>query len=183
MSGRADIRKLYSLGPSTNIFSTPLPDGSIYPDHLYEHDPRPADFLRNFDRVRTKPWDECVFLDLGCNEGSSTFLLAESGARVLGIEGRGDAVKRARVIRDALSFDHVDFLCGDVLDRSLWQEVDAVYAAGILYHLSEPFEFLELVNEYCRDYVYICTHFAPSTATELRNATLAHRIKAAHRLE
>jgi trans-aconitate methyltransferase len=156
----------YALGLSSSIHSTPLPDGTLFPEHLPYEDPRPMAFLKQFDRVRTKPWDQCTILDLGCNEGTSSFLLGQTGARILGIEGREDAVQRAEFVKRTLRFDHVEFRVGNVMEFSLWEEADAIYAAGILYHLEDPFGLLDALETHAKQAVYFCTHCAPANTTE-----------------
>ncbi len=168
MSSDRDER--YRLGGSSNIFSTPLPDGTWFPEHIEREDDRALVFLQHFDRVRTKDWSKCTFLDLGCNEGTSSFLLAQTGAQVIGIEGREDAVRRAESVRRQLGFNNVQFHAGNVLDAAFWQKVDGVYAAGILYHLGDPLKMIELIGEYCDKCVYFCTHCAPRSATQLTDS-------------
>ncbi len=166
----------YDMGPSTNIFSTPLLDGTLFPEHLNEEDTRPYMFLSQFDRIRKKPWSECTFLDLGCNEGSSTLLLGQSGAHIIGIEGREDAVHRANYVKEQLGFNNVTFVSGNLLDQSLWRQADAIYAAGILYHMENPFGLLELISSHSEQYVYFCTHCAPRSAVQLRESGFGRRI-------
>ena len=98
----------YSLGPSTNVFSTALPDGTGFPEHLLGNDGRPLPFLKQFDRVRDKPWSDCRIIDLGCNEGNSSFNLAQTGAYVIGVEGREDAVQRAKYIQKELNVSNLE---------------------------------------------------------------------------
>ena len=59
--------KKYFLNPSTNIFSTPLPDETLYPNHISATDDRSELFLQWFNFVRQKPWKECTICDFGCN--------------------------------------------------------------------------------------------------------------------
>ncbi|MEI2420899.1 methyltransferase domain-containing protein, partial [Arthrospira platensis SPKY2] len=93
--------------------------------------------------------------------GASSFVLGQSGAHVIGIEGRADSVRRAEYVRDQLGFKNVEFYVGNVMNRYLWHSVDAVFAAGILYHLDRPFQFLDLIGEFSRQGVFFCTHCAP----------------------
>jgi hypothetical protein len=163
----ADSSSRYELGPSVNIYSAVMPDGTYYPNHILEQDPRPIEFLKQFDAIRDKPWTEYTFIDLGCGEGTSTLALGRTGARVIGIEGRDHVANRGRYMRDRLGYENVEFRTGGVTDPELWEEADALYASGLIHHLTDPFQVLELADRFISDAAYFCTHFSPRTQEEL----------------
>lgn len=156
----------YTLGASSNVFTAVLPNGTFYPEHIIIEDERVEQFISHFDIVRNKPWKDCVFLDLGCGEGSSTVGLGKTGAQVIGVDGREDIIKRAEYTRNKLGYPNVEFRIGSVLDESLWQEVDAVFMAGLIHHLESPFCLLDLIEKYCSAFVFACTHVAPQNQAE-----------------
>lgn len=160
----------YFLGPSTNIFSTQLPDGTVFPNHLEAVDARPIEFIEWFDLIRDKPWEGCRFADFGCNEGHSTLRIGQTGAQVLGVEGRADAVTRAEYVRDRNAMSNVRFEAGDVSDPSRFGSFDAIYAAGILYHLEDPCGFVEALTRNAKQMIYLCTHVAPADPSELQQS-------------
>lgn len=164
------INEIYALGISHNPFPLPLPDGTYFPDYLSQGDPRALEFLTQFDRVRSKPWDACSILDLGCSEGSTTLGLSQTDAHVYGVEGRADGVHRARVLRDILGFDKTDFAVGNVDHESSFREVDAIFNAGILYHLEDPVRFLERCAKNAREFMYVDTGHAPRSQQERENS-------------
>ena len=164
------ITDLYGLGVPHNIYPLPLPDGSYYPDHLANKDPRPEEFLRGFNRCRDKDWSDYTFMDLGCSEGSTTLKLAQTGAKVYGIEGRADAVERAQALKGILEFDNVDFKVGNVDHEEIYHEVDGIYNAGILYHLEDPVTFLERCAANARHFMYVDTGHAPRSQEELEGS-------------
>lgn len=157
---------LYKLGVPHNIFPIPLPDGTFYPDHLANHDSRPHEFLTQFNRVRTKDWKDCSFMDLGCSEGSTTLRLSQMGSTVYGVEGRADGVERAKLLREILGFDKTNFSVGNVDEESTFHEVDGIFNAGILYHLEDPVTFLERCAKSAREFMYIDTGVAPRSKEE-----------------
>lgn len=156
----------YFLGVSSSLFSESLPEGIFYPDFTSLTDYRPPEFVSLFDLVRGKPWSRCTVLDLGCGEGTSTVAMGRTGARVIGIEGRPEVVRRAEYLRDRLGYSNVEFRTGSVLDASLWEQVDAVFVSGLIHHLREPFQLIELIGQYCSEFAYFCTHLAPRTEAE-----------------
>ena len=160
----------YDLGPSVNIYSVSLPDGTFYPNHITEEDPRPIEFIREFSSIKNKPWSDCTVIDLGCGEGTSTLAIGRTGARVIGIEGREHVVNRGRYMRDRLGYENVEFRCGDVTDPDLWENADALYVSGLIHHLSEPFKVLDLTESFISTATYYCTHFSPRTIEELESS-------------
>jgi hypothetical protein len=72
-------------------------------------------------------------------------------------------LRRAEYLRDRLGYTNVEFRLGSVLDENLWESVDAVYASGLIHHLSEPFQLIELIGRRCETLAYFCTHLAPRT--------------------
>jgi len=160
-AGRLDPDARYRLGVSSSLFSGVLPEGSYYPDFTTLEDHRPLEFLAVAGAALRKPWPRCTVLDLGCGEGMSTLAIARTGARVIGIEGRPAVVARAQYLRDRLGYINAEFRTGDVLDGSLWEGADAVFASGLIHHLQQPLRLMELVGQHCSDLAYFCTHFAP----------------------
>ena len=156
----------YRLGVCSNLFSAALPEGIYYPDFTTLADYRPPEFLSLFDGVRGKPWEQCTILDLGCGEGTSSTAIGRTGARVIGIEGRPEVLRRAEYLRDRLGYTNVEFRPGSVLDEKLWERVDAVYASGLIHHLADPYALVEMIGRHCEGMAYFCTHLAPRTETQ-----------------
>jgi len=159
-SCRPDAR--YRLGVSSNLFSGALPEGIYYPDFTTLHDHRPLEFISIAGQVLGKPWTKCTVIDVGCGEGTSTAAIGRTGARVIGIDGRPEVIARAKYLRDRLGYTNVDFRVGNVLDASLWEPADAVFVSGLIHHLQQPFQLMELIGRYCADLAYFCTHLAPA---------------------
>ncbi|QGX98144.1 hypothetical protein EI983_07570 [Roseovarius faecimaris] len=154
--------ELYALGSPDNVYSTALPDGSFIPTYVSSYDPRPEEFLTQFNRVRAgKDWSECSFLDLASSEGSTTLGIAQMGSNVHGVEGRAGALNRANVIRDLIGFSNVTYELGNVMDATKYRKVSGIFASGILYHLEDPIGFLELCAEHASDFIYIDSHRMP----------------------
>lgn len=102
-------------------------------------------------------------LDLGSLEGGYTIAFARLGAsEAVGVEARTVNLRRANWVRDKLGLDNVSFRRGDVtaLPTLGLGQFDAVFASGILYHLADPFRFVEEVFDITADAALFDTHVA-----------------------
>jgi SAM-dependent methyltransferase len=112
-----------------------------------------------------KPLHELRILDLACLEGQCCIEFARRGAAaVVGIEGRGQNLAKARFAKEALSLDQLELLQDDVrnLDRDRHGEFDVVLCLGILYHLDGPdvLPFLQRIASVCRGIAIVETHIS-----------------------
>lgn len=91
-------------------------------------------------------------LELGSFEGAHTFQLAAGKGvqQVVGVEGREANLRRARFVLDVLEDPKVRFELVDVGDPNSRLEeflpVDAVFCAGLLYHLPDPWVLLRRLS-------------------------------------
>lgn len=101
-------------------------------------------------------------LDLACLEGLYGIEMALQGAQVLGIEGRQANLEKARLAKEALSLDNIEFVQDDVrnLSEEKYGRFDIVLCLGILYHLDVPdvLGFLEQIGNVCDKIAIIDTH-------------------------
>ncbi|MEM9811058.1 MAG: methyltransferase domain-containing protein [Pseudomonadota bacterium] len=174
------IDAIYELGISHNKFTLPLPDGTSYPDYLFSSDKRPLEFLQGFDRVRDRDWSDCTFYDLGCSEGSTTFGMSQMGSTVYGVEGRTDGVERAKVLKQIIGFERTHFSVGNVDHEESYRQVDAIFNAGVLYHLEDPVTCLERCAENARLFIYLDTGHAPRSHEEREGSKFASKFGRVH---
>jgi SAM-dependent methyltransferase len=102
-------------------------------------------------------------LDLGCLEGGYTAAFAQMGAKeVVGVEVRTLNIKRCLLVKQQLELNNVQFHQEDVrnVDKHSMGQFDIVFAAGILYHLDDPYSFLKNISEMTIDFALIDTHIA-----------------------
>jgi len=106
-------------------------------------------------------------LDLGSYEGYHSIQLAELPGvkRVLGLEGRARNIAKANLVNECLGHDRVRFQQFDLeqIGRVPPPEhgpFDLVFCAGVLYHLSQPWELIQWMSEVCAKYLFIDTHYA-----------------------
>ncbi len=126
----------------------------------------------------------CV--ELGPLEGAHTYLLEQAGAEhVTAIEANTDAFLKCLVTKELLGMQRCSFLCGDVTEylRTGEEVFDVCWCAGILYHMVEPVELLELISKRARN-LYVWTHYFDAAKLASREATdHAFRDKVATRAE
>jgi len=177
------VSAIYELGIPHNKFALTMPDGTYYPDFITQPDKRPVEFLRHFDRVRSKPWGECSFLDLGCSEGTTTLGLSQMGSTVYGVEGRADGIDRANVLKGIVGFGNTHYWVDNVVNDSAFREVDGIFNAGILYHLEDPIGMMEKCARFAKSFVYVDTGHAPKDVQERENSKFSSNFGREYRID
>ena len=83
-------------------------------------------------------------LELGPLEGGHTYMMTQRGATVTAIESNMRSWMRCLIVKDTLRMTGATFLLGDFLPylAAAPPPVDFVLASGVLYHMTEPVEFL-----------------------------------------
>jgi len=100
-------------------------------------------------------------LELGPLEGGHSYLLETHGAATItAIEANTAAFLKCLIAKEILGLKRVRFLCGDFIQYLAQNEehFDLVLAAGVLYHMGEPFSLLRLLAERTNR-TYIWTHY------------------------
>lgn len=100
-------------------------------------------------------------LELGPLEGGHTFMLDRAGAKsVTAIEAHKGAYLRCLIAKEVLDIKSARFLLGDFASylRETPRHFDLIWASGVLYHMAEPLELLQLLSERT-DRLFIWTHF------------------------
>lgn len=82
-----------------------------------------------------------IVLDLGCNAGDLTRVIAARALEVVGVDHNEDVISRAKKASEAsnLTFHHTDAL---TFLRSTEKRFDTLILSHILEHLDDPAEFL-----------------------------------------
>jgi SAM-dependent methyltransferase len=153
-------REFERLGPWITQFRI---HGGVYGGSTsYAHDQRIEHFNNAFPDVGT-------ILELGSLEGGQSFRLAERpGAQVVAVEARAENVERARFVQQALQIANVRFAVAD-LERTrpgTFGTFDAVFCSGLLYHLREPWTFLDSLRE-AAPRLLLWTHYADHVEDEV----------------
>ena len=107
-------------------------------------DPRIHWFVEQLGGVQ-----EQTILELGPLEGGHTYMLEAAGASSIdAIEANTHAYLRCLIVKEILGLTKAHFLCGDFVEhlRATTQRYDACLASGVLYHMSNPVELLDLLG-------------------------------------
>jgi ubiquinone/menaquinone biosynthesis C-methylase UbiE len=126
----------FDLGPLGSTAST-LP-AEVQPIH----DTRLQMLNQAIDRIFTPDeLRESDCLDVGCHEGYYAVALAKRGARrILGLDVRGENLRRATFVANALGLSEIEFRQGNAehISRQTTGTYDLTLFFGILYHLENP---------------------------------------------
>lgn len=120
-------------------------------------------------------------LELGSLEGAHTFYLARHPGqrRVVAIEGRQYNVEKARFVQDLTTVTNICFLHGNLetMDLTSLGRFDAIFCAGLLYHLPEPWKLIRRLSEVSSN-LFLRTHYATeANANHVANGFLGYRYR------
>lgn len=119
-------------------------------------------------------------LELGPLAGGHSYMMERYGAAsVLAIEANMRAYLKCLVVKELLHLQRSKFLCGDFIKflRRNPPQFDACLASGVLYHMQNPVELIELISK-VSDRVLIWTHYYSSNLLE--DARFTAHTEAAH---
>jgi hypothetical protein len=106
-------------------------------------------------------------VDLGSYEGYHSIQLAELPGveRVVGLEGRARNVAKANLVNECTGYETIRFHVYDLEEIEQMPPpepgpFDLVFCAGVLYHLSRPWELVRWMSEASSKYLFVDTHYA-----------------------
>jgi hypothetical protein len=100
-------------------------------------------------------------LELGPLEAGHSYMMQKMGAAsITAIEANSRAFLKCLCIKEIFGLDRVKFLLGDFVEylRHSDERYDTVVASGVLYHMADPVELLQLIAK-AADNVFIWTHY------------------------
>jgi hypothetical protein len=103
-------------------------------------------------------------LELGPLEGAHSYMLERAGAaEVVAIEANPEAYLKCLIVKETVGLSRTRFLCGDFVEylRNSRCRFDAAFASGVLYHMVEPVELIELLSK-STERLYLWTHYYDS---------------------
>ena len=162
--------------PSVYVSAAPDPQNAldIFRDEWASRLPPPLRELRAgrhllFEDARIRWLDQEIggvkgrsVLELGPLEGGHSYMLETLGAReVVAVEVNTRAYLRCLVVKELLGLRRVRFLFGDI--RAYLREggpsFDVCVASGVLYHVQNPVELIDLMSRRCAGFLFLWTHY------------------------
>lgn len=104
-------------------------------------------------------------LELGPLEGGHGYMLERGGAaEVLSIEANARAYLKCLVLKEIFQLQRVRFQLGDFLPylKSTDERFAVGFACGVLYHMLNPVELIQLLAKTC-DAVFVWSHYYDPT--------------------
>lgn len=123
---------------------------------LFFDDARLAWFLQQMRGISGRS-----VLELGPLEGGHTWMCERAGASsILSIEANTRAYLKCLVVRQVTGMKYANFVLGDFMEylRADGPVFDVGLASGVLYHMREPAELIQLLSRRCRE-VFFWTHY------------------------
>jgi hypothetical protein len=104
--------------------------------------------------------DGVRILELGPLEGGHTYMLDRAGAVVDAIESNSRSYLKCLVVKELLGLRRARFMRGDFVAylRQSTERYDLVLASGVLYHMVDPLELLDLLAR-ASDRIAVWTHY------------------------
>ncbi len=98
-------------------------------------------------------------LELGPLEGAHTYMLDKLGASVVAVEANANAYLKCLCMKEVLGMRNAKFLLGDFM-KLKWDDLhfDAIFASGVLYHMTEPLTLIHKMAAATRR-IFIWTHY------------------------
>jgi Protein of unknown function (DUF1698) len=146
-------------------FPPPLEDVQAGSAELFE-DPRVSWAIDRISGV-----SGASVLDLGPLEGAHSYMAERAGARrVVGVEANRAAFLKCLVTKELLDLQNCSFRCGDVVRflETTTEEFDVCIACGILYHMVEPVQLIDLISRHASRLI-LWTHVYDEVARANRN--------------
>ena len=151
-----DPKNAFSLQLDWEHFKILSDNGST---RLYED--RAQDKMLPFCEEHFGAFEDISVLELGPYEAYQSIALVNAGAKeVVSIEANPRNYLKCLIVKNYFQLDRVQFLLGDFAQYlgTSNKRFDFILAAGVLYHLSEPFRVLDWILEKT-DAVGICTTY------------------------
>jgi len=138
-----------------------LADG-IYTAYVEELYPAHREVMQVVEDVLGGEYAGKRVADIGCLEGYYATECALQGAQVVGIEGRSFNITKCEFVKSVLGTPRIEFVQDDAMNvtRAKYGAFDLVIALGLLYHLEDPFTFIESLSGLCDGCVVLETLIA-----------------------
>lgn len=108
-------------------------------------------------------------LELGPLELGHSYMLQQLGAEHIdSVEANTRAFLKCLIVKEVLSANHVHLMLGDFVEylRQTSESYDWVVASGVLYHMKDPLELLDLIGQRANR-ILLWTHYYDPSLIEV----------------
>lgn len=112
------------------------------------------------------------FVELGPLEGGHSYMLERAGAAsVTAVESNTRAYLKCLIVKELLNLQRCRFLLGDCVEflKSDRSAFDVGLASGVIYHMRNPAELIQLLSARCRE-LLVWTHYYDAEQIRTRPA-------------
>ncbi|MBD3345185.1 MAG: TIGR04290 family methyltransferase [Chitinivibrionales bacterium] len=155
-----------------------LPNGmQTAPDHFLGDFPKTM--WSRLESIIPEDLTEKTVLDIGCNAGFYSLILARRGAQVIGIDSNDHYLEQARWVAGLFDMsDRILYRKMQVYDlRNLNVQFDIVLFMGVLYHLRYPLLGLDIVSRIVKSLMIFQSLSMPGNSKDviITDADITHR--------
>lgn len=106
------------------------------------------------------PFTDKEILELGPLEGAHTYMLESLGAKkIISVESNSRAFLKCLCVKEVFKLNKSEFKLGNFIPfLKDCEKYDIIIASGVLYHMSDPLEFLNLLTSKSSK-IFIWSHY------------------------
>lgn len=119
--------------------------------------------MRVLDTVYGSDKQGLRIADLGCLEGGYAVEFARRGFESVGLEVRDNNFAACTYVKSKVDLPNLSFVQDDAWNIGNHGTFDAMFCAGLLYHIDDPKRFLRTLSACTTKVLIIHTHFAVET--------------------
>ena len=143
----------------------------VYTAYVEDYYPSHKEIMKIVSRELHGVFKKKRVVDIGSLEGYFSTECALQGASVLGVEGKAKNLKKCEFVKSALKIKTLNFVQDDAMKvtKKKYGGFDVALVLGLLYHLDDPFTFLEHMAGLCEGFMLLDTHVAVPVTPKVGN--------------
>ena len=94
-------------------------------------------------------------LEVGCGDGKFTgeFHNFRGGGYILATEPAEQAIESAKMLKNKLNIDNIDFVVKNIYNFDINEKFDLVFFNGVLHHLGDPNKAIEIASKFADEMI------------------------------